>query len=273
MPILNPDKCYTQQPKRLPITMPEAMPSDWLSDFYALLREQLNLDDTVKQAVFDYRTHDMRPLTEKERFFNELDRHAGATSSYSLKPQLLESLSTLYLLFKDSKTSDDQRRLIASRIAEDVSQCSPGFINRVNFILSLFNMPQNIDELMAQVRFNLVDRIAGILAAKNPQGIHVHNRVIELARVVGFGVWPLNTGDVYAHSGSYNLSDADIISRVQTGFANHFQLFGLLNGLREQLEALLADHGYQGKRELEQAYEAEAYAKFIDCISYWISCC
>lgn len=268
MPILNPDKCYTEQPKRLPITMPKAMPSDWLSDFYALLSEQLNLDDTMKQEVY-YGTNELL-LTEKERFFRELDRHAGATSSYSFKPQLLESLSTLYLLFKDSKTSDAQRRMIASRIAEDVSQCSPGFTNRVNFVITLFNMPQNIDELMAQVRFNLVDRLAAILAAKNPQGIHVHNRVIELARVAGFGVWPLNTDDVYAHSGSYNLSDDAIISHVQTGFANHFQLFALLNALREQLEALLAVHGYQGKRELGSEYTAEAYAKFHECINYFI---
>ena len=270
MPILNSDRCYTQQPKRLPITIPTAMPSDWLSHFYAQLSETLNLDDTLKQEVFDYRIHDVRLLTEKERFFNELDRHVGATSIYSFKPQLLESLSTLYCIFNDSKTSDAQKRMIASRIAEDVSQCSPGFTNRVNFVITLFNMPQNIDELMAKARFNLVDRIAGIMAAQNPQGIHVHNRVIELARVAGFGVWPINTDDVYAHSGSYHLSDEEIISRVQTGFDNHFQLFALVNALCEQLEALLADHGYQGKRALEEEYKAEAYAKFMECINYFI---
>ena len=43
MPILNPDKCYIQQPQRLAITVPTTLPDDWLTDFYALLSVQMNL--------------------------------------------------------------------------------------------------------------------------------------------------------------------------------------------------------------------------------------
>ena len=207
MPTLNPNKCYTQQPKRLAITVPTNLPHHWRTDFYALLSMQLRLDDETKQEVFDHQTNAVILLTEKECFFRELDRHVGPQSTYSLKPQLLESLGTLYVLFLHPTTTPDQKHLIASRIKEDVEQCSPGFTDRVNFTITLFNMPQNQDELIAQVRFKLVDRIAGIIAANNPQGIHVHNRVIEVARNAGFGVWPINTKDFYSHVGSQNLSD------------------------------------------------------------------
>ncbi|HHT0594102.1 TPA: hypothetical protein ACTXXA_002319 [Legionella anisa] len=199
MPILNPNKWYTQQPKRLTITVPTTLPYHWLADFYTLLSVQLKLNDKTKQEVFDQQTNAVLLLTEKEQFFKELDRHVGEQSTYSLKSHLVESLSTLYFLFTNPKTTNEQKQLIASRIAEDVGQCSQGFTNRVNYIISRFNMPQNMDELIAQVRFNLVDRLASIIAAKNPQGIHVHNRVIEVARGAGFGVWPINTGDVYSH--------------------------------------------------------------------------
>ena len=56
MPTLHPDKCYTQQLKRLPITMPEAMPSDWLSKFYGHLSETLNLKKAVQSTTRLYCT-------------------------------------------------------------------------------------------------------------------------------------------------------------------------------------------------------------------------
>ncbi|WP_133130779.1 hypothetical protein [Legionella yabuuchiae] len=272
MPILNPDKCYTQQPQRLAIEVPTTLPDDWRTEFYALLSAQLKLNDDKAQAQedFDHQTNQVVLLTEKEQFYKELDRHVGPQSTYSLKPQLQESLGTLYVLFTHPKTTYEQKQLIASRIKEDVDQCSPGFTDRVNFTITLFNMPQTRDELIAQVRFKLVDRIAGIIAAKNPQGIHVHNRVIEVARNAGFGVWPINTKDFYSHVGSQNLSDEDIIRRIETGFTNHFQLFALVNALRDELEALIVQHGYQGKRDLENEYKMEEYAKFCESIKRFI---
>lgn len=270
MPILNPDKCYTQQKQRLPITMPEVFPTHWLADFYERLAVQLNLDDKTKLEVLDHQTNTTLLLTSKKCFFRELDRHVGTQSSFTYKSQLLESLGTVYFIFIHPSTSDEQRHMIASRIAEDVRECSPGFTNRVNFLITLFNMPQNIDELIAQVRFKLVDRIAGIIAAQNPQGIHVHNRVIEVARGAGFGIWPINTGDIFSHAGSHHLSDEAIIERVGTGFANHFQLFSLVNALCAELEILIAKVGYQGKRGLENDYQQEEYAKFNECINCFI---
>ena len=108
MPILNPDKCYTQQPKRLAITVPTNLRHDWRTDFYALLSTQLKLDDETKQEVFNHQTNQVDLLTEKECFFKELDRHVGLQSTYTLKPQLLESLGTLYVLFLHPTSTPDQ---------------------------------------------------------------------------------------------------------------------------------------------------------------------
>ena len=267
MPILNPDKCYTQQPKRLAITIPTNVPHDWLTQFYEFLSVQLKLDDKTKQEVFNQQTNQVVLLTEKKLFFKQLDEHVGEQSLYPLKRELLDSLRTLYFLFADSKTTPEQKQLIASRIKQDVDQCSPGFTNRVNFTITLFNMPENTDELIAQVRFKLVDRIASIVAAQNPQSIHVHNRVIEVARNAGFGVWSINADDTYLSTGSHNLSDEDIINRIKTGFDNHFQLFALLNAMREELKDLIVGSGYHGKCELEQDYKLEEYEKFYECIN------
>lgn len=169
IPILNKDKCYTQQKQRLTITVSQSPPKNWLSDFYQRLAEQLKLNDEAKQAVFDYQTEENILLTEKEIFFKALDKHIGEQSTYTFKPQLLESLGTLYALFAHPKTTHEQKQMIASGINEDVNECTPGFNNRVNFIIIRFNMPQNMDELIALARFHLVNRIASIIAANNTQ--------------------------------------------------------------------------------------------------------
>ena len=270
MPILNPNKCYAQQPKTLVITAPESLSATWLTDFYEGLAVQLKLDDETTHEVFNHRTNPVERLTKKEMFFNELNRHAGENSGYSKKSQLLESLSTLYAIFTHPKTSNEQKSLIALRIAEDVNECSPGFHDRVNYLIILFNMPQNLAQLVAQARFKLADRIAGILASKSAQGVHVHNRVIQVAHEAGFGVWPINTNDLYYSTGSSDLSDEDINQTLGTGFNNHFQLFALLNALCEEIEALIAVHGYQGKRGLSNEYENEAYEKFCECCNRFI---
>lgn len=271
MPILNPNKCYAQQPKPLTITAPESLPAKWLTDFYELLAAQLKLDDDKStHEVFNHQTNQVDLLTKKAIFFKELNRHAGENSGYSKKSQLLESLSTLYAIFTHPKTSNEQKILIASRIEEDVKECSPGFHDRVNYVIILFNMPQDLAQLVAQARFKLADRIAGILASKSAQGVHVHNRVIQVAHEAGFGVWPINTNDLYYSTGSSELSNEDINKILQTGFNNHFQLFALLNALCEQIEALIAVHGYQGKRGLGNEYKQEAYEKFCECCNRFI---
>ena len=253
MPILNPNKCYTQQEQHSPITVPTNLTHDWHSEFSRLLSDQLKIDDQSKQ-----------------KFIEDFNRHTGSASTFTYKDDLLNSLSLLYMRFKDSRTTDEQRQFIASRIAEDIESCTPGFSNRVNYILMYFDMPQNLDELIARARFNLVDRIASIIAAQNPQGVHVHNRVVNLARIAGFGVHPINEHDTYSNIGSRNLSDTQIINKLKTGFTHHFQLFALLNALRDEIEALIAPHGYQGRYAEGGAYGYGDLERFYECLNCFL---
>ena len=80
MPILNPNKCYAQQPKTLVITAPESLPAKCLTDFYELLAVQLKLDDDkTTHEVFIHQTNQVDLLTKKEIFF-KLIRNFNSTS-------------------------------------------------------------------------------------------------------------------------------------------------------------------------------------------------
>lgn len=272
MPTLNPNKCYAQQPQRLVITAPESLPATWLTDFYALLAMQLRLDDeTAVVADFDYATNQDVMLTAKVKFFKELNRHAGERSNYTHKSNLLESLAKLYAVFTHPNTTHEQKNFIAGRIAEDVAECSPGFHDRVSFTLIRLNIPRNLDELLAQVRFNLVDKIAHFLADKSAQGIHVHARTNKLAQAAGFGVWTINENDTYERVGSSDTSDKTIIQKVREGFNHHFQCVAIINALCEEIKALIAPLGYNGKRKTGEAYQNGEDDKFFEVLSLFIS--
>lgn len=272
MPILEPNRCYAYQKQHLIITAtPNSLPLHWLTEFYARLAMQLQLDD--KRPVFediDYATNQIVMLTAKEKFFKELDRHAGERSTDTLKYQLLGSLAKLYAVFQHPNTTHEQKNVIASRIAEDVSQCTHGFHDRVNFIIISLNIPQNLDELLAKSRFNLVDKIAHQLADKSAQGVHVHARVNKIARAAGFGIWAINEKDSYERVGSSNITDKTIKQKVQEGFKNHFQCFAIINALCEEIKALCAPLGYNGKRQADKEYENGEDDKFFEVLSLFI---
>src|SRR3990167_1903485 len=263
MPVLNKDQCYLQQPERLEITVPQDLRADWLADFAEHIALRLKLDNIKKvEQYFNHETEEWILLTQKEMFLKELNRHAGPASTLSSKPELLESLSKLYCVFIDPKTKDPKKYMIAKRIYEDVINCSPGFADRVKFTTLILNVPLNLEELLAQVRFNLVDTIASIVAAGNAQGVHVHNRFFEVAQSCGYGVWRINGKDAYLHTGSSNLSDEDVKKKLEEGFAKSFHLFGILNLMRDRIEVLISDRGYDGRKE--EGYDPELYPHFTN---------
>ena len=269
MPSLNDNLCYREQPKRPVIEVPKNLRHDWFAHFYELLVTKLKLDNTEKNREFyDHEAKEEVLGTEKEAFINELNRHAGPKSAYSLKPQLLDSLRKLYCIYTHSNTNADQQHILASRIHEDITQCSPGFNDRVNFLLALFDMPQNLDELLAKARFHLVDNIARTFSQKNPQGVHVHSRFFVIAESFGYGVSAINEKDLYLHTGSSDKSDDDIEKILAEGFKNRFGLFGMVNALREQIEHLMTTQGYNGRNE--KGYENSVYLKLIELVKPFI---
>src|SRR3990167_504104 len=270
MPSLNDNLCYREQPKRPVIEVPKNLRHDWFAHFYELLVTKLKLDNTEKNREFyDHEAKEEVLGTEKEAFINELNRHAGPKSTYSLKPQLLDSLRKLYCIYTHENTNTDQQFLIASRIHEDITQCSPGFTDRVNFLLALFDMPQNLDELLAKARFHLVDNIARTFSQKNAQGVHVHSRFFVIAESFGYGVSAINEKDLYLHTGSSDKSDDDIEKILAEGFKNRFGLFGMVNALSEQIENVMTTQGYNGRNE--KGYESGVYLKLIEIVKKFIA--
>jgi hypothetical protein len=269
MPFLNDNQCYAEQPKRPVIVVPDDLRADWLADFHERLATQLKLNNTEKnRESYDHEAKKQVLGTEKEAFINEFNRHAGPKSTYSLKSQLLDSLRKLYCIYTHENTNADQQFLIASRIHEDITQCSPGFNDRVNFLLTLFDMPQNLDELLAKARFHLVDKIARTFAQKNAQGVHVHSRFFMIAERFGYGVSAINEKDLYLHTGSSDKSDEDIEKVLAEGFKNRFGLFGMVNALREQIENVMTTQGYNGRNE--KGYEGGVYLKLIEIVKHFI---
>src|SRR3990167_5119142 len=269
MPSLNDNLCYREQPKRPVIEVPKNLRHDWFAHFYELLVTKLKLDNTEKNREFyDHEAKEEVLGTEKEAFINELNRHAGPKSTYSLKPQLLDSLRKLYCIYTHENTNTDQQFLIASRIHEDITQCSPGFTDRVNFLLTLFDMPQNLNELLAKARFHLVDKIARTFSQKNAQGVHVHSRFFVIAEAFGYGVSAINEKDLYLHTGSSDLSDEDIEKVLAEGFKNRFGLFGMVNALREQIENVMTTQGYNGRNE--EGSKGDVYLKLAELVKPFI---
>ena len=270
MPIIDTNKCYAQQPQRK-IPVPENLSDQWPTKFCELLATQLQLNNTVKLEVLDHETEELILLTEKEIFFKDFNRHVGPKSSYSLKSKLLESLLTLYGSFIDLTTTATQKTMVACQVQAGIADCTPGFHDGINFTIFLFYMPQNMDELLARVRFSLVDEIAKATAQTNTQGKHVHARFFVVAQAYGYGVWAINPDDIYLHTGSADLSDQDIAKKLAEGFTTHYGLFGILNAMRDQIKTLLIPQGYIGRNEDKEGYKGEVYLKFIELFKRFIT--
>ncbi len=79
MPILNPDKSYVNA-STIKLTEGIVIPEDWLTKLGNLVA-----DDILKL-----------PAQERTIFLDKLKEKAGSASTYTLKPQLLESLKVIY---------------------------------------------------------------------------------------------------------------------------------------------------------------------------------
>lgn len=248
MPIINVEKCYEEQSQHKIIAADNPLPKNWLSHFFQSLSEQLEFDPTKIYYVFDSATETNIEVTGQALFIKHLNRHAGEQSVYTHKTTLLQSLGILYNIFTDTKTKPYHRKFIAIQLNEEVRECTPGFHNRVQTLLIQFNTPyRTLPDLIADLRFKLMDKIASIIAANHLEGIHLHNRVSLLATKAGYGVSPINANDVYFMARSKTISDDDIQSALSRGFHNHFQLFALLNGLTDHLKRLVQELGYTAK--------------------------
>lgn len=259
MPTLNKEKCLAQQPIQLSIENEHTVAQeDWLKVLYALAAKQLGLDDLHR---------DDEGRTAIDYFIKDAEKHTGEFSTYIYKADLLNVLKMLYTAFTSAQVTNDQKTMMALKIQEGAQNCTPGFHTRVQYALELLNIPRNCDGLLAKTRFSIVEQAASITLKDDTQSVHGSNRFFVMAGTMGFGVRPINENDTYINVGGVAYQQME--RALNEAFANHYGLFGMLNSLREQIESLVREKGYSGRKET--GYSREEQERIREFIKPFIS--
>lgn len=216
-PALNLDKIFqcTPPPKIDFSKLPE-LPKDW--------RAQL-------EAIF-YQT-------DKHLEKKSLERHLGADSSYELKKILAEQLQLIYYRLQGEldtelgELSDDHRIALLNKLTEELTQCTPGFHNRINVIVDSFQKPCNLDQLLYMLRKRIVEDVASELTNE----VHSWNQVSIIAATEGLGVEPNFPNDPYSGA----LSSDEIARALRETFQKKFTPFNLPCLLSHALMGLIPE--------------------------------
>lgn len=169
----------------------------------------------------------------------ELQKHLGRNSTYALKKSLIESFELLQFYLYDSNTSQDTKHKIAEAILHEIEQCTPGFHDRVNHVLSGLTRPETIDQILEVLRNAIVDRVARQITDE----VHQHNTIVMQAVREGYGVRSINQDDLYLGGGRPQITKV-----LRESFAKHYSALSILRDFRVVLEGEFRDRfGYAGK--------------------------
>ncbi len=183
----------------------------------------------------------------RDGFARRIDEHVGANATYAQKNPIRQGLKVIYERFIRSETTDSEKSLIALKLDERVEHCTPGFHNGVNAIVEGLYLAKNMNDLLYRVRRDIVDRMASQLTDE----VHANNRCFTVAFKSGYGVYPLNEGDIYRG----DISDSEIATKLATAFSNKMNLPEILQGLEDQLLGQLSNTGYEGMNKEGQAVD------------------
>lgn len=193
------------------------LPDNWLQKLFEIA------DNSVAESL-------------RGKLRRRVNVHVGEDSTYKLKKEVLDGLKVLYGKFTHPDTKPDEKTSLTLKLLERAEECTPGFHNGVNQLVQSFGMPKTLDELLYQVRYEMVEKAA--LSQSNE--IHNYNRFFTLASRIGYGIYPINSRDVYTGS----IIDNDIKQIL----ARAFRFFPLLNGLISQCNSVLCHLGYMGRK-------------------------
>ncbi|MCX7116826.1 MAG: hypothetical protein NTW94_02780, partial [Legionellales bacterium] len=183
----------------------------------------------------------------------ELKRHTRIDPSYpnALRGDLLRGL----LILLEQELSPDNITAIANQLIEGAPQCTQGFHNRVNELVTGFVTPKNISELLYQIRGDIVRKAARTLS----DDVHVNNSFFKVANLEKYGIEQINVHDEYWGSKPYPA----IRSALERTFSSDFQYIDVLALLSKMAKSVLIMRaGYSGRRPVGDPYKAEYYNKF-----------
>jgi hypothetical protein len=245
MPTLNPDKSYSYVPPPPPVLEEKAIPENWLEQLGNRSSEALQLSEA-----------------DKAQFLGHIQRHVGVNSTYALASALQDSLKAIYIKLSAPTLSSDKKTAIAFKLHEGAANCTPGFHDRANETVNGFVRPKNLSEVLMHIRQEIVNKVA----SQNTDEVHAHNRFFVIARIMGYGVQPINPEDIY----SGNISDETIKEKLNAAFQKEYQFFSLLNAMQSSLSSLLSEDGYTGKKANGE-YVSGEYSKFSEPLKPFVT--
>lgn len=202
---------------------------------------------------------------------SELNRHIGEGSNYQHRAELTRQLQIIYAIVTDSFVdkdnppiklrSDDEKATIACRLTEDMDACTNGFHNRAIQIVQSLSLSHDIDDLLAQIRREMVEQQANSMT----QEIHTYNRFFVIANAMGLGVKSINDRDGF----DGELTDQQIRRSLRKRFEKDFRPFFILLSSYKLLQSKLYNMGYQGSKPEGYDYGlAMDFGKFLQSILY-----
>lgn len=177
----------------------------------------------------------------------KLDTHAGKESTYPTKEILYTQLQLIYhrlqgnLDFELGALSTDSRASILSQLIENIELCTEGFHNRVNIIANSFYQPRNLDELLYNVRKEIVEGTA----FRFTKEVHTWNRFNIIAARDGFGI----KSPIQDHNNLIKLSEFEIRCALQSSFSKKFTPFNLPNLLIDEFIKFVPELEFEKKKE------------------------
>ncbi|WP_156792732.1 hypothetical protein [Rickettsiella massiliensis] len=198
-------------------------------------------------------------LCQKENCFS---KHIG------IYPEIENALKFIYHRltgnFDDAlgPLIESERTVILAKLVEGIETCSEGFYNRINDIITTFQLPKNLSQLLCQVRIELVKKIAARLTNE----VHAWNSVTKIAALQGLGVPANCSEDQYPGK----LSGIQIMEVLKQEFEGTFTPYCLSYLLVDQLRGLLAKVGYNGLRK-EKSYVFGEVEMITETIKLYLS--
>lgn len=222
--------------------------------------------ELLQEEAFKLEVNDIEPglqplsLEEIESFIKDslaptlkdpddvIERHFGVT--YTYLNDLIESMT--FIASKWPNLSDDEKEMIASKMEERSTECTPGFHNGLQECIRFLNKRESLSFYLQVIREDLVKKAAVFLRSDDT---HAHEAVNVAAAIRGYGV-RANINDVYASQFTQK-GTTEVLGII---FRNNFRPLQIIGTLLRNIESHLREScGYEGRKPEGQTYEQGQY--------------
>jgi hypothetical protein len=195
---------------------------------------------------------------------HQLNYHIGPSANHNQVQFLTNYLNYIYqeLTKEDSKLTSDKKISFLNGLEHPLLNCTTGLTNRTQELISTLTSSVSVDDLLFQVRMNLVDKIARNFT----QYIHTHDSIIDKAKQLGYGVERHNESDPYQPE--HSIDEEQLKLKLKDVFSTEYLPLQIIDKIVTHItEQLHFHHEYEGKIEAQdieiKGYETRRYENFI----------